>query len=339
MDLLLPIQINGPEERIGYSDEILLTGSCFTEHIGEHLQDLKFRVLQNPHGILFDAYSVAGSLRSYVKPREYSEKDLIHFNELWQSWEHHSRFSHIDQRECLLGINASQQAAHKQLKNARWLIITLGSSFSYRLTREAVLSTKGGLEDMPVANCHRAPAAWFRKHLMDTEEIVREMAQALQEVWVLNPGLQVLLTVSPVRHIRDGVIANNRSKARLIEAVHRLVESDPRIYYFPSYELVIDVLRDYRFYDIDLVHPNFAATRYVMEQFMQHFVSEEAVRLSGEVQQIVHARKHRPFQPLTNAHKRFLNTFLEKARHLQSRCPYLDLQEEIRYFAKGSEGA
>lgn len=339
MDLMLPIHISSPEKKITYTDALLLTGSCFTEHIGDHLKELKFDVIQNPNGILFDPYSVAESLRSYVQPYIYGPADLTFFNELWQSWKHHSRFSALDRDSCLAAINASQQSAHSQLSRARWIVITLGSAFSYRLTEQAVAESQQGRAGMPVANCHRAPAAWFTRHLMDIEEITTVLSQALKDVWSLNPEAEVIFTISPVRHIRDGVIENNRSKARLIEAVHHLRESYGRLHYFPSYELVIDVLRDHRFYDIDLVHPNFAATRYVMEQFMAHFVSEESNALSAEVQQVVNARRHRPFQPLTQAHKRFLNSFLDKCLQLQKRHPFLDLEKEIRYFAESAEGS
>ena len=148
-----------------------------------------------------------------------------------------------------------------------------------------------------------------------------------------NPSLQILFTISPVRHIRDGVIENNRSKARLIEVVHHLVNKFDKLYYFPAYELVIDVLRDYRFYDIDLVHPNYPATRFVMEKFMEHCVDAESARLSAEIQQVVTARKHKPFQPSTDAHKKFLQAHLEKARELKGRYPFLSLDEELNYFS------
>lgn len=332
MEFLLPLPITAPEQKIAYTDQILLTGSCFTEHVGDYLRDLKFSVLQNPNGILFDPFSVAESLRSYVNPTQQEPDTLLYLNELWQSWKHHSRFSHMDKRECLAAIAASRSAAQQKLLQAKWLIITLGSAFSYRLTAQAVAEGKCGYEGMPVANCHRAPASWFHRQLMETETIYGEMKQTFEAIRAVNPGLHILLTVSPVRHIRDGVMENNRSKARLIEAVHRLVENDSRTAYFPSYEIVIDILRDYRFYDIDLVHPNYAATRYVMEQFMAHYVTAEAFQLSGEIQQVVQARRHRPFQPLTQAHQRFLKSFLEKARLLQSNYPFLDLGEEIRYF-------
>jgi hypothetical protein len=149
---------------------------------------------------------------------------------------------------------------------------------------------------------------------------------------VFNPNLRIIFTVSPVRHIRDGVTENNRSKARLIEVVHNLVNKFDQLYYFPAYELVIDVLRDYRFYDIDMVHPNYPATEFVMEKFIQSCIDEPSRQLMEEVKKIVIARKHKAFQPSTHAHRQFLLLHLEKAKDLQKRYPFLNLDEELVYF-------
>ncbi|MDP4151066.1 MAG: GSCFA domain-containing protein [Bacteroidota bacterium] len=326
MEFQLPIRIDSPTPLISYRDKILLTGSCFTEHIGNTLQELKFDILQNPHGILFDPASVASSLASYIDNRQYGPGDLVHLNELWQSWQHHGVFSHIDKDACLARINESQSRAHAFLKNAKWLIVTLGSAFSYRLTET----------DLPVANCHRAPAQSFRKHLMSIDEIIEALDSCFSRLFRFNPGIQVILTVSPVRHIRDGVIENNCSKARLIEAVHHLVAAYGAIRYFPAYELVIDVLRDYRFYDIDMVHPNYQATTFVLEKFAQHVIDEPSRGLMDEVRKIVIARKHRPLQPSTLAHKRFLQEQELRTRELGAKFPFLDLAAELEYFSAGS---
>ena len=330
MQFQLPIQVKPPEARINYRDKILLTGSCFTEHIGNSLSELKFSVLQNPNGILFDPRSVSNSLLSYIENKQYEKEDLFYLNEVWNSWEHHSRFSNINADECLKIINGSQQQAHDFLKTADWLIITLGSSFSYRLTKEA--SAAGKQTDDGVANCHRAPSQWFNKHLLSIDEIISLFDAAYHRLKQFNSKLKIIFTISPVRHIRDGVIENNRSKARLIEAVHYLVNKFPQLYYFPAYELVIDVLRDYRFYDIDMVHPNYPATEFVMEKFRENFIDEESQQLMEEIKKIVIARKHKAFQPETNAHKVFLKTHLDKTKELQSKYSFLDLNDEINYF-------
>lgn len=324
MKLMTDIQIKGPDTTITYTDPLLLVGSCFTEHIGGRLADLKFRVLQNPHGILFDPISVCKSLTSYVDNTRYTADNLFFYNELWQSWAHHSRFSGVNQFDVLAKINASQAAAQEFLASAKWLVITLGSSYSYRLVDGAV----------PVANCHRAPANWFTKHLCGIDETIAAMDIMLYRLFKFNPAIRVIFTVSPVRHVRDGVVENNRSKSRLLESVHHLVDKFDGLFYFPSYEILIDVLRDYRFYDADLVHPNYLATEYVLEKFHSHYIHPSAYPIIDQVQQIVMARKHIAFQPETTAHRNFLQTYADKIRQLQEAHPFLDFSEEADYFSK-----
>ena len=326
MEFQLPITIPSLSNPIRYGEKILLTGSCFTEHIGNALHDWKFDTLQNPNGILFDPASVASGLESYIAPKRYRHEDLIYLNELWQSWQHHGVFSHPDAAACLRGINESQEKAHDFLRQADWLIITLGTAYSYRLV-------EGG---NPVANCHRAPGQAFRKHLMTIEEIQAAFDSCLYQMWRFNPGLRILFTISPVRHIRDGVVDNNRSKARLIEAVHHLVGKWDKLFYFPAYELVTDVLRDYRFFDIDMVHPNYAATSFVLEKFVRHCIDEAGQRLLEDVKKIVTARRHRPLQPSTQAHRRFLEEHWQKTAELARRYPHLDFREELDYFSGGA---
>lgn len=330
---MLDINLPKAEKNIHHQHKILSVGSCFTEHIGNALSELKFDVLQNPNGILFDPASVCKSLVSYIKDERYSEADLFYLNEVWQSWDHHSRFSGVDKETVLTGINSSQNNAHQFLKEADWLIITLGSSFSYRLTQQAAATST--ISNGGVANCHRAPAQWFQKHMMSISETIECLDNTIHQIFYFNKKINIIFTVSPVRHIRDGVIENNRSKARLIEAVHHLVNKFDRLYYFPSYELVIDVLRDYRFYDIDMVHPNYLATDFVLKKFLQNYMSEETGNLLDEIKKIVIARKHKPTHPTTEAHKKFLLNNLQKAKDLQQKHPYLNLEKEIEYFAGG----
>jgi hypothetical protein len=331
MQLMVDIDIKKLPAPIKYGDKLLLIGSCFTEHIGNSLQDLKFDVLQNPNGILFDPESVWQNLVSYIQNRQYTADDLFQLNEIWNSWHHHTRFSNTDIDECLRLINEAQNRAHHFLTNANWIIITLGSAFSYRLTGEALLAAE--LLGNGVANCHRAPAQWFKKKLLETNEIIAGLENSFQQLSKFNPAINVIFTVSPVRHIRDGVIENNRSKARLIEAVHHLVNKSDKVFYFPAYELVVDVLRDYRFYDIDLVHPNYSATQFVLEKFEEACIAASSRQLMKEIEKIVIARKHKAFQPKTKAHEDFLKTQLEKTRVLQKQYPFLDFEDELDYFS------
>jgi hypothetical protein len=318
----LPIQINAPAEKIRYPQKILLIGSCFTEHIGQYLSDMKFDILQNPNGILFDPLSVGNSLISYLQPDLYRSEDLFFYNELWQSWKHHGIFSDTNQPSVLNKINRSQQTAQKFLKHADWLIITLGSAFVYLLKEQ----------NKTVSNCHRAPADWFTKKLLPVEEMLAVLDEAMHRLFEINPKLQIVYTISPVRHIRDGVIENNRSKARLIEVAHQLVGKFNRTYYFPAYELVIDILRDYRFYDKDLVHPNYMATNYVVENFMEHYVQPETRLIADEIKKLQISLKHRALHPETEAHRRFLKEQYVKTLEMSTRFPFLDFETELKHF-------
>ncbi len=338
MEFTLKMDLPKSDQLISHNDKILSIGSCFTEHIGNALKNRKFNVLQNPNGVLFDPLSVCKSLSTYILNKHYSPDDLFLLNELWHSWDHHSRFSGIEKSDVLNRINTSQQLAHNFLKQSDWLIITLGSAFHYQLTEYAA-TVEADFKSPPtanygVANCHRAPSKWFNKHLIDIKDITISLENIVQQLNEFNPKLNIIFTISPVRHIRDGVIENNRSKARLIEAVHQVVTTKEHVYYFPSYELVIDVLRDYRFYAEDLVHPNYAATDFVLEKFSQVFMNDETAKLNAEIKKLMIARKHRSKHPHTKAHQTFLQAHLEKAKMLQQKFDYLDLAEEIHYFSK-----
>lgn len=329
----IPIHINKPTSYIQYGEKILLMGSCFTEHIGKGLAELKFETLQNPHGILFGPDAMSKALTSYCNDFQYHKADLFQLNEVWYSWDHHSRFSDTQQEHCLEKINASQQEASQFIKETDWLILTLGSSFCYRLTGKANLAA-GKIGDR-VANCHRAPADWFHKELLSVQEIYELLRNSIDSFKLINPKGKIILTISPVRHIRDGVQQNNRSKARLFEAIQLLEEEGTDFYYFPAYELIVDVLRDYRFYDIDLVHPNFAATEFVLEQFMETCMDEKTREIGKQIKKLMIAYRHRPQQPNTRQHQEFMEQQWQKANALQEQYPFLNLREQLDYFANG----
>jgi len=330
MQWQLPISIKSPDKLITYGERILLVGSCFTEHIGSGLEELKFSVLQNPHGILFGPDAVCQAINSYIDKKKYAPEELFFWQESWHSWDHHSRFSNTDKEQCLLAINRAQQQAHQFIEQADWLIITLGSSFCYRLTEEAEKASH--LVGQGVANCHRAPQSWFSKELLSVSEIVSLLKNSFLNFYRLRPQARIVVTISPVRHSRDGLVENNRSKARLFEALQQLQEQQVPFYYFPAYELVVDVLRDYRFYDIDLVHPNFAATNYVLEQFKEHCLSQESLPIAEQIKKLVMAMRHRPRQPNTQQHLQFLKQHYALAQSLQGQFPEIDLQQELSYF-------
>lgn len=319
---MLSLDIKPLATPISYSDSLLLIGSCFTEHINDRLISSKFRTLQNPNGILFNPLSVADSINSYILNKQYQPDDLFYLNELWNSWHHHTRFSHTDQATALTNINQSQAQAHQFLRSASWVIITLGSAYQYFLK-------DGGLQ---VANNHRAPAQWFEKRLLPIQDIVEKLSDTIYSLRQFNPDVQLMFTISPVRHIRDGVVDNNRSKARLLEAVHQLCATHVHTHYFPAYELVIDVLRDYRFYDVDFVHPNYQATSFVWQHFANACIANSAKDVMAKVAEITTARAHRTRFPNTDAHRKFMHKYAELSAQLMAQYPDVDLSEELQYF-------
>ena len=308
------------DTKINHKEKLLLIGSCFTEQIGNKLAQHKFSVLDNPNGILFNPISIANAVSAYIHNKQYSEEELFYQNECWNSWQHHSRFCHPDKQACMDGINASQNQAHVFLRTADWLLITLGSAFLYELEDKSV-----------VANCHKVPTDKFNKRLLSVDEVVHAFEQMREQLIQFNPILKIVYTIRPVRHLREGFVENNRSKATLHLAVQQLMQNT-NCFYFPAYELVIDDLRDYRFYAEDMVHPNYAATNYVWKKFIASCIDEPSQTLMKEINSINAAKSHKAFNPGSEQHKKFLQINLEKVIKLQQQNPYINFEEEKSYF-------
>ncbi|HTO16235.1 MAG TPA: GSCFA domain-containing protein [Edaphocola sp.] len=326
MSSLIPslnISIEAPNILIEHSDKLMLMGSCFSEHIGKRLSDCKFQVLENPNGILFNPLSVTHSLSQYIDNTTIDTDRLFYLNEIWHHWDFHSRFSNINKERAILQIQDAIKTAHLFLKDADWLMITLGSAFQYYLKDENYF----------VANCHRAPGKLFEKRLLKIDEIQEALVDVVESLKYFNPKLKIIFTISPVRHIRDGVVDNNRSKARLIETVHHLVEQFDHCYYFPAYELLIDVLRDYRFYDTDLIHPNFGATKLIWDQFHNIFFSKETQFIADQMLEIITAYNHKVQFPETDNYKNFKSKYLNKIIQLKQKYNYIDFAKEEAYFS------
>ena len=327
MEFILPFKIEPSPGKISYDQKIFFLGSCFTEEIGNNFKNLKFDMLQNPNGILYDPISISSSLSSYIENKQFDDDHLFLHDEIWHSWQHHSEFSGLDKDMVLKNINQSQSHANFFLKTASWLVVTLGTSFHYQLKNNGE----------PVANCHKALANYFDKRLISIDEIYSSLSKAIKKLRLYNPGISIIFTISPVRHVRDGVTENNRSKARLIEAVHSIVQHNNNVFYFPAYELVIDVLRDYRFYKSDMVHANEIAVNYVFEIFCNTYLDEAAKKLIIELKSLLSAMNHKPFQKESIAHKNFLKKQLETARKIVAANPQIELAKEIKYFSDNNK--
>lgn len=313
--------------KINHTDQLMLIGSCFTEQIGAKLAWHKFRMMENPHGIVFNPVSILKAIETYVSMRIYTEQDLFLYNDVWGSWDHHTRFSSIDAGATLDKINNSISDAHSWLKKTRWVFITLGSAFVYErkeITPDAQYSEV-------VANCHKIPTDKFNRRLMNAAEVEEVLIRIVDAIRHFNPDCKIVFTISPVRHLREGFIENNRSKSSLIQAVHT-VTNDNSVFYFPAYELVIDDLRDYRFFAEDLAHPNYAATNYVWEKFVEACIDDSSRDLMKSVSTIMMARSHKAFNPQSMQHKQFLKANLQKIDELVAHHSHLDFSDERRFF-------
>ena len=303
-------------------------GSCFTENIGDKLLAHKFSVLQNPNGILFNPVSVKEALENYITNKQITADSLFYLNEAYHSWQHHSRYSAITKETAVEKINAAAKETHDYLKKADWLILTFGSAWVYELTEKAANATAGKV----AANNHKAPADWFNRRLLKNDELLEIIEKTIRQLQQFNSGLKIIFTISPVRHLREGFIENNRSKAALINAVHTAVEQYENVFYFPAYELVIDDLRDYRFYAEDMVHPNYAATNYVWDKFIAACIDEPSQLLMQQINEINAAVNHKPFNPQSEAHKKFVQGVLNKMQSLARQYSYIDFSKEEAYF-------
>jgi hypothetical protein len=329
MDFQLPFTIPASMVHISHQDFVVLVGSCFTEHIGKRMLEGKFPALVNPQGILFNPMSIASNLETAISEKKYKNSDLFSLNGVWNNWDFHSSFSHIEIEAAINNVNGSIFCSHQFLSKAKYLIVTFGSAYQYFLKPEYAPQYQG---NYGVANCHKAPGKWFDKRLLSIAEMQQKWAKVINALQQFNPELNLIFTVSPVRHYRDGLMENNRSKARLLELSHALVDEHNNCHYFPAYELVIDVLRDYRFYDQDMVHPNGQAAQYVWEHFVDAYMNDETKQLLKRIQEITTASKHIERFPGTDESHKFRQTMLDKAERLQEEFEWLDIRKEIEYF-------
>ena len=310
--------------KIGYQTPVLLLGSCFTENIGNKMLDLKFPVIVNPFGVMYNPVSVQKGLEILIDQKKFDKNDLNFFNEQWFSFYHDTEFSDTDQKKCLHKINSTVKAASSLLRNAQYLVITFGTSWVYRYLKSGNI----------VSNCHKIPAKEFERLKIGTENIFVEWANLINRLYELNKKLKIIFTVSPVRHWKDGAIENQLSKSTLILAIHQLKERFKNIEYFPSYEIMMDDLRDYRFYADDMLHPSKLAIDYIWDQFAQTFIEKGTNEIMKEIEKVILAKNHRPLNPNTSAHKKFIETQLKQIHQLEIRYPFLSFNNEKEHFTK-----
>jgi len=300
-------------EGIDHSAKIFALGSCFAERISERLTRAKFRVSSNPFGVLFNPLSIAKSIERLATKCEFLARDLHSGGEGYYTFDAHSSLNGNSEAEALERLNEAVSQGTKSLNEADWVILTFGTAWVYERNGTVV------------ANCHKQPAKEFERRRLSVEEIVKQYTSLFDGIL---HGKKIILTVSPVRHLGDGLQENSVSKAILRLAVEQLCEQYENVHYFPSYEIVMDDLRDYRYYDEDLAHPSKMAVEYVWEQFRNYALTDKARELLLKIEQIVSAAEHRPFNPTSEEHRAFCRKMLEKANAISE----VDFAKEKRLF-------
>src|SRR5690554_1259113 len=303
-------------ERLGVHSGVLFMGSCFAGNVGQRMEEACFKVLVNPHGVLFNPFSVAAALEAFLENRQVGLGDLVERDGLWHSFQHHGSFSGCDAAKVVQDVNAATLKGHSFLKEARCLVVTFGTAWVYAL----------GEAQQVVANCHKFPARDFQRYRLSVRAVVERWQSLLVALRQVNPDLQVIFTVSPVRHWKDGAHGNQLSKAVLLLAVEELVEQDGRNAYFPAYELMMDELRDYRFYADDMLHPSAQAVDYIWDRFSGAWLNEEALAFYREVQHILGALRHRPLHPGALSFESFRKKTAQKIADLVKRYPNLEFR-------------
>jgi hypothetical protein len=311
MKLQTHIPLDPELQQIDYESKILLMGSCFTENIGERLVFYKFQNLINPFGIVFHPLAIEKLITRGINEDLYTETDLIFQNEQWHCFEVHSSLSHDRKDDFLSGLNEKLKQLREYLLTATHIIFTYGTAWVYRYIET----------DSIVANCHKIPQKKFLKELLTVEEISASIENTLILIKDINPQVKFIHTISPVRHLKDGFVENAISKAHLISGLHELIAPQKSIYYFPAYEIMMDELRDYRFYNEDMVHPNKTAITIIWEQFTKVWIASETEELQKEIASIQAGLLHRPFNPKSEAHRLFLKDLQQKIVSLKLRLP------------------
>lgn len=319
MEFRTKVGLQRGEDEIRHSDCLMLWGSCFAENVGRKLLDYKFDCDINPFGILYNPLSIAEGLSQLRRGKIYTEEDLRHDRGVWYSLMHHGSFSSASKEDCLAVINSRLRTGKKYLERADWLLFTWGTAWVYEWKEDGRV----------VGNCHKLSERMFSRRLLEVGDIESVYIPLLSELYAANPRLNVLFTVSPIRHIRDGMHGNQLSKSTLLLAVSHLCRRFPFCHYFPSYEIMMDELRDYRFYADDMLHPTPLAVDYIWECFSEVFFSPATCRVMKQWEEIRKGLSHRPFDAESVAYRSFLSQILLKIEELKKKFPYLDVRKEV----------
>ena len=318
------LNLSGSPHKITHSKPVVFVGSCFSSNIGQKLYDDKFNTLINPFGTLYNPVSISRCIIQSMAPSMLLEDDFITVDGIYHHYDYHSDLSDIHKNKLIEKIDQCQSSTKKMISEASHIFITLGSAFVFERKSNQKI----------VANCHKQPGFLFDRRFLDRSEIIDHLLESVSLIKGLNSAIKIILTVSPVRHVRDGLIDNSRSKALLIDTCHCLCDQSASVEYFPAFEIMMDDLRDYRFYQRDLIHPNEQAIEYIYEKFERQYFTHETLNLISTVNKITQAVSHRPFNRASDAHQEFLKNTLAKIDSVEKQYP-IDMTAERKKIQEG----
>ena len=324
MELRTTFSIEPSKDKITYNDQVMFIGSCFASSIGFQMESGHMPVMINPAGAVFNPVSVCNTLDTITKGKEFSLDDLHFYDGTWLSFYHYTDFSSDDPSKVLEKINRRSKEAFDFLKNARFLFVTLGTARVYKLKKS----------DLIVSNCHKIPSEQFESKMLTVEEIVTLWTEQLDKLHLLFPQLKVVFTISPVRHWKDGAHGNQVSKSVLFVAVEELLKQKTAPQYFPAYELVMDDLRDYRFYNDDMLHPSTSAVDYIWDAFTGCYLEHNTLNIWKEANKITKAANHRFNTDSESKRMYFAERILKQISDLKHKIPTIDFSREEDRFLK-----
>ncbi len=316
-----PVKLPTGEITLSHSSKILLAGSCFATNIGNKLRERKFDIECNPFGVQYNPLSISAVLRRIASGELFGETspELFEHGNRWHSIMHHSDFSRNSKEELTDCINDRLLTAYNAVQRCDTVILTFGTAYVYTRKSDKVIA----------GNCHKLPANDFERRRLGITEIADDYSDIIEEYKRLNPGIRFLFTVSPIRHLRDGAHDNQKSKATLLLAIEEIIKRHPDCcHYFPAYEIVLDELRDYRFYAEDMTHPSATAIEYIWENFSKCYFDAETTHINDKTEEIARALAHRPFDEQSAGYKEFIKGVLNKISTLEKKHPHLDFEKE-----------
>ena len=313
MKLQTQISIAKQTPNINYDSKLFLLGSCFAENIAEKLSYYKFQNQVNPLGVLFHPLAVLDLLQRAQDSTNFSEKDIFFSNGCWQSYSAHSRLNSISKIKILEQLNFAVHSTKEQIEGASHVVLTFGTAWVYTHIQSQRI----------VANCHKQPQKEFDKSILSIDHLNQTFESIISILKLFNPEVTIIFTISPVRHLKDGFVENNHSKSQLFSALHPIVNNNENTHYFPSFELVMDELRDYRFYKEDMIHLNQLAIDYIWEKFQSSWIGLDSELTMNEVNRLQKGLDHKPFNPSSKAHIAFLSNLAKEIDALECKHPFM----------------